>query len=182
MFSPGQCELSAERRRNRNDHVSVVERQEFMYETAVTLVGEVLSTPKSRETRNGNRVASFRMVSTARRFDRTRQCWVDGDRVYATVNCWKQLAESVLYSLDRNDSVVVTGRLRTREYEFEGQRRVTAEVEAGAVGLDVLCSVRTDSDGNTAEGGTEEALPSQLRPLGIVESNTAADTRHAIGA
>ncbi|WP_026449195.1 single-stranded DNA-binding protein [Actinopolyspora mortivallis] len=162
-----------------------------MYETTVTLVGEVLSVPKSRQTRSGNQVVSFRMVSIARRFDRTSRRWVDGDRVYATVHCWKELAQGVLSSLDKKDPVVVTGKLRTREYEVEGQRRVTAEVEASAVGLDVLYDIRAGEDSTETSKETskedetsneEEALPYHLRAVNIVGSGTDERTRHPVGA
>ncbi|WP_245780033.1 single-stranded DNA-binding protein [Actinopolyspora lacussalsi] len=161
VFVLVQGEYSAARRhRTETRPLEVVEGQELMYETAVTLVGEVLSAPKTRETRHGNRVASFRMVSIARRFDRANQRWVDGDRVHATVHCWKQLAQGVVQALEKGDSVLVTGRLRTKEYETDGQRRTTAEVEAGAVGLDVLHDSRTaadDTDGETAGAGAASA-------------------------
>lgn len=113
-----------------------------MFETTVTLVGTVLSSPKVRETAQGNRVASFRMVSTARRYDKASGEWVDGDRVFATVQCWRRLAEGVSRSVYNHDPVVVTGRLRTREYEHDGQRRSVTEIEATSVGLDLARSVR----------------------------------------
>lgn len=114
-----------------------------MFETTVTLVGNVLSHPKVRETAGGNRVTHFRMVSTARRFDRATEQWVDGDRVFVTVNCWKRLSTGVSETVYKNDPVVVTGRLRTRDYEVDGQRRSSTEVEATAVGLDLARSHRT---------------------------------------
>ncbi len=113
-----------------------------MFETTVTLVGNVITTPKVRETTNGSRVASFRMVSTARRFDKAAEQWVDGDRVFATVNCWKRLSDGVSSGVFKNDPVVVTGRLRTRDYEVDGRRRSSTEIEANAVGLD-LARVRS---------------------------------------
>lgn len=133
-----------------------------MFETTVTLVGNVISTPRSREVANGARVTSFRMVSTARRFDRATERWVDGDRVFATVNCWKRLSDGVSNRVYKNDPVVVTGRLRTREYEVDGQRRSSTEVEAGAVGLD-LARIRTDGR------EIEQARPVAEDPSALVE-------------
>ncbi len=51
-----------------------------MFDTYVTLVGNVLTAPEWRRTTNtGTLVASFRVASTARRFDRDNSRWVDGN-------------------------------------------------------------------------------------------------------
>ncbi|RCW45119.1 single stranded DNA-binding protein [Halopolyspora algeriensis] len=130
-----------------------------MFETTVTLVGNAISPPKVRETAHGSRVANFRMVSTARRFDKTTEQWVDGDRVFATVNCWRKLADAVADAVYKNDPVVVTGRLRTRDYEVDGQRRSSTEIEATAVGLDLARSHRA-------------AGPEEERPRGAVDDES----------
>ncbi|MEV0701528.1 single-stranded DNA-binding protein [Saccharopolyspora sp. NPDC050389] len=108
-----------------------------MFETQVTVAGYVITEPVVRETPNGNRVVSFRVAATSRRFDRDTEEWVDGDRFLATVNCWKRLADGVAATLGKGDPVLVTGRLRTREYETGGQWRTVVELEASAVGLDL---------------------------------------------
>ncbi len=107
-----------------------------MFETKVAVVGNAITDPKVRDT-SGGRVASFRMVSTARRFDKNTQQWVDGDKFLATVNCWKRLGEGVSGAVHKHDPVVVAGRVRTREYEAGGQWRVAVEIEADAVGFDL---------------------------------------------
>lgn len=113
------------------------ERDQAMFETTVTVVGNAISQPAVREVANGARVASFRVVTRARRFDKARDQWVDGDPFFATVHCWRRLAEGVSSVVNKNDPVVVTGRLRTREYEVDGRRRSSTEIDANAVGLDL---------------------------------------------
>jgi single-strand DNA-binding protein len=107
-----------------------------MFETTVTVVGTAITEPQARET-SGGRVASFRVVGTSRRYDRDGQRWVNGDRFFATVNCWKRLADGVSRAVGKGAPVVVTGRLRTRDYEAGGQWRSSTEIEASAVGLDL---------------------------------------------
>ncbi len=128
-----------------------------MFETPVTLVGNVLSSPKTRETPQGTKVVSFRMGSTARRFDRSAGQWVDGDRVYATVQCRRRLADGVSRSVFNHDPVVVTGRLRTREYEHDGQLRSVNEIDATGVGLDLARTARGRPDGDSAAAGELDA-------------------------
>ncbi|KAA5828784.1 single-stranded DNA-binding protein [Saccharopolyspora hirsuta] len=108
-----------------------------MFETQVTVVGYVITEPVVRETAGGNRLVSFRVAATSRRFDQGTAQWVDGDRFLTTVNCWRRLADGVAGALTKGDPVVATGRLRTREYESGGQWRTAVEVEASAVGLDL---------------------------------------------
>ncbi|MEY9968628.1 single-strand DNA-binding protein [Streptacidiphilus sp. MAP12-16] len=107
--------------------------------TMVTLVGHVVSEVKYATTVGGVPVASFRLAATDRRFDRQRQIWVDGDTSFFTVWSWRWLAENVLSSVGRGDPLLVTGRMRVREWD-NGEGRavgVAAEIEATAIGHDL---------------------------------------------
>jgi single-strand DNA-binding protein len=77
------------------------------------------------------------MASNERRYDKGADQWVDGDHLYVTVTCWRRLAAGVAASLVKGDPVMVRGRLYTRDYEVEGQRRYSTEVEAASVGPDL---------------------------------------------
>ena len=46
------------------------------------------------------------------------------------MRCWRRLAENAAASLVKGDPVVVTGKLYSRNYEHEGQRRTAVTVEA----------------------------------------------------
>jgi single-strand DNA-binding protein len=122
-----------------------------MRETLITVTGNVVDTPQRRRTEQGHSVASFRVASTQRRFDRNDGQWVDGDSLYLKVTCWRALADNVDRSVVQGDPIVVTGRLYTRTYEVEGQRRASYELEAHALGLDLSRGVadftRTKSTG-----------------------------------
>jgi single-strand DNA-binding protein len=82
-------------------------------------------------------VLNFRVASNERRFDKTSESWVDGESLYLSVNCWRRLAENAA-SLVKGDPVIVSGKLRTREWTTEqGERRSAVELEANAVGPDL---------------------------------------------
>ena len=108
-----------------------------MYETQVTIVGNVVTPVDKRQLNNGTAVAKFRVGSTERRYDRATGGWVDGDRLYVEVSCWRHLAENAAASLVKGDPVVVTGRLYTRNYEHEGQRRSSTALDAYSVAADL---------------------------------------------
>src|SRR5689334_3773773 len=108
-----------------------------MNETITTIVGNVVDTPGRRKLDSGVSVTSFRVASTARRFDRVTNRWVDGESLFLKVTCWRALAENTAASLVKGDPVVVTGRLYTRLYEVADSRRAAYELEATAIGFDL---------------------------------------------
>lgn len=113
------------------------ESEHAMNETSITIVGNVTSDIKTRRTAEGHRVVSFRVASNERRFDKESGDWVDGGRLFVNVTCWRRLANGVSMSLSKGDPVIVTGRLYTRDYELEGQKRSVTEMLATAVGPDL---------------------------------------------
>jgi single-strand DNA-binding protein len=110
-----------------------------MYDTNVTIVGNALNAPELRRTSSTNAlVASFRVASTSRRYDRDTGRWVDGSSLRVRVTCWRRLAEGVTRSVVTGDPLMVTGRMYTRDWVGDdGQHRVSYELEAVAVGHDL---------------------------------------------
>jgi single-strand DNA-binding protein len=109
-----------------------------MNETMVTVVGHVATDPTLRTTQGGARVASFRLASTERRFDRGTGGWRDGNTTFYTVTSWRNMGENVCDSVEKGQPVLVHGRLRDSSYDGkDGQRRTVLEVEAFAVGHDL---------------------------------------------
>ena len=104
-------------------------------DTPITVVGNLVADPELRFTRAGQPVATFRVASTPRVRDAASGEWKDGDSLFLTCNVWRQMAENVAESLQRGMRVVVSGRLRQRNYETnEGEKRTVYEVEVDDVG------------------------------------------------
>jgi single-strand DNA-binding protein len=83
-------------------------------------------------------VASFRVASTPRRFQRSTETWEDGDTQWYSVNAWRALAENCDQSLRRGDPVVVHGKLSAHVWTNKAGLEVTTfEVEAAFVGHDL---------------------------------------------
>jgi single-strand DNA-binding protein len=129
-----------------------------MNETAITIVGNVVDEPKLRETNSGVKVLSFRVASTSRRYDKESERWIDNQTMYASVTCWRWLAENVAASLHKGQPVVVTGNIYTREYRKDEVVRASYEVDAEAVGHDL------------ARGRTE--FTKHLRPKVVTQADT----------
>jgi len=131
----------------------------MLNETVTTVVGNVITDVKQRRITDGTRVASFRVASNERRFDKETQSWVNGDSLYVSVTCWRKLALGVTASLTKGDPVMVTGRLFTRGYEIEGQKRSVTELEAFAVGPDLS---RCVADVTRASRKASEDVPAEI--------------------
>jgi single-strand DNA-binding protein len=108
-----------------------------MNDTQMTVIGNLVESPKLRRTKNGHWVANFRIASTSRRFDREKNSWVDGGTLFVTVTAWRALGENVAQSLHKGQSVIVTGRYYQREYERDEVLKIAYELEATAVGHDL---------------------------------------------
>jgi single-strand DNA-binding protein len=109
-----------------------------MFETYLTVAGRVISDLNMRTVSTGDKVCSFRMVAQERRFNRETQDWVDGDKLYVNVKCWRKLAENVSASLFKGDQVLVHGRLYLNQYEVNGEPRQSIELDARLVGPDLF--------------------------------------------
>lgn len=108
-----------------------------MNETFVTLCGWLGGDVTLREA-GGVPVASFRVASTPRRYQRKTESWEDGDTQWYSVNAWRSLAANCEQSLRRGDPVVVHGKLSAHVWTNKAGLEVTTfEVEAAFVGHDL---------------------------------------------
>jgi single-strand DNA-binding protein len=103
----------------------------------ISLTGLVATTPKHVVTSTGLTVTSFRFASTQRRYDRAEQKWVDGETNWYTVATFRQLATNVNVSLQKGQRVIVTGRLRVRDWATDDKHGTNVEIDADAVGHDL---------------------------------------------
>ena len=108
-----------------------------MNDTEITVRGNVADEPRFRRTDSGNALLSFRIASTARRFDRATSSWVDGDKFFVGVTCWRALAEHVAASVLKGQPIIVHGRISSREYEHAGINRSSYDIVADAIGHDM---------------------------------------------
>src|SRR5258706_3167782 len=114
-------------------------RETIMFETTVTVVGNVLNPPDCRRLLESQTlVTHFKVAATSRRFDKADGRWIDGDSLRVRVNCWRQLAENVARSVHVGDPVIITGRLFSRDWESSDHvKRVSYELDAFSVGHDL---------------------------------------------
>ncbi|CAB4628505.1 unannotated protein [freshwater metagenome] len=131
-----------------------------------TVSGLVATTPRHLVTQEGLPITSFRLASSNRRYDRTKKSWVDGETNWFTITSFRQLAINAAASVSKGDRVVVTGRLRVRDWDNGERTGTSVEIDAAALGPDLSWGtseftrtvlVREDPDEQDAEDPELEA-------------------------
>ena len=103
----------------------------------ITVAGLVATTPRHLITQDGLPITSLRMAASHRKFDRTQNKWVDGDTNWYTVTAFKQLAINIAGAVNKGERIVVTGKLRVRDWDNGERAGTSVEIEATSVGHDL---------------------------------------------
>lgn len=135
--------------------------------TSVT--GLVATTPRHLITQEGLAITSFRLASSQRRFDRSQNKWIDGETNWYTVTAFKTLAINVATSISKGDRIMLTGKLRVRDWDNGERAGTSVEIEADAMGHDLNWGTgvfnRTVLVREAEENPTELALQTALKEL-----------------
>lgn len=83
----------------------------------ITLEGRVVADPELRFGQSGTPICRMRLVAADRRMNKQTNEWEDGDTLWMDVTCFKQLAENTVESVVKGDLVIVTGKIRTEEWD-----------------------------------------------------------------
>ena len=103
----------------------------------LTITGLVATPPRHIVTSEGLPITSFRLASTQRRFDRGQDKWIDGETNWYTITAFRQLAIHAAGSIEKGQRVVLSGRLRIREWENGDRTGTTIDIEVDALGHDL---------------------------------------------
>jgi single-strand DNA-binding protein len=140
---------------------------------SITLTGLVATAPRHIVTSEGLPITSFRLASTQRRFDRSKERWIDGDTNWYTITAFRQLAINSAGSIGKGDRVVVTGRLRIREWENGERAGTNVDVEADSIGHDLTWGTsvytRTISTSATPAVASDEGDAASPEPAPAAE-------------
>jgi len=103
-----------------------------------TVSGLVATTPRHLVTQEGLPITSFRLASSKRRFDRAKKIWVEGETNWFTINSFRQLAINSASSISKGDRIVVSGRLKVRDWDNGERSGTSVEIEADCLGHDLV--------------------------------------------
>lgn len=103
-------------------------------DTVITIIGNLTSDPELRFTPSGAAVVNFTIASTPRTFDRQTSEWKDGETLFLRCSLWRQAAENVAESLTKGTAVIAQGRLQSRSWEKDGEKRTSVELAVDEIG------------------------------------------------
>jgi single stranded DNA-binding protein len=103
--------------------------------STITFTGNIGKYHGLKFSNDGKPSASFSAAETARVKDQSGQ-WVDGGTTWFNVTLFGYAAEAFDAAIpEGKGKVIVTGRMSTREYEHNGEKRESLDVVADSVGL-----------------------------------------------
>ncbi|MGA7149103.1 MAG: single-stranded DNA-binding protein [Microbacterium sp.] len=131
---------------------------------SISITGNIATPPEQKRTPAGVAITTFRLASGQRRYDRAAGAWIDTGTNWYTVSTYRSLADHAFQSLSKGDRVVLTGRLRVRDWENGTKRGTDVEIDAEAIGHDLLWgtttftkTARSASDRGDASGTQQSA-------------------------
>jgi single-strand DNA-binding protein len=130
----------------------------------VTLMGNLTRDPELRNTPNGQSVCSFSLALNRAYKDQSGE-WKEATD-YIDIVAWGPLGERVAQYLGKGRRALVQGRLQSRSWEQDGQKRNKVEVLAADV---TFLDSRGEGGGN--DGGSDNAptaKPSASKKEGAV--------------
>lgn len=103
---------------------------------AITVTGIVGTEPTEANVSN-TKICNFRLASGLRRFDKQSGTWTDYGTNWYSVASYRYLADNTLKSLHKGDHVIVTGRLRVRDWANGDKKGTAVDIDADAIGHDL---------------------------------------------
>lgn len=143
----------------------------------VILMGNLTRDPELRATPNGQSVCSFSLALN-RSYKGADGNWQEATD-YIDVVAWGPLGERVSQYLSKGRPCLVNGRLQSRSWEQEGQKRSKVEVNASDVTF--LSSGQGGERGEGGEGGGYEAKASAPAKAAPKSAKKAAPVIEEIG-
>jgi single-strand DNA-binding protein len=126
----------------------------------VTLMGNLTRDPELRQTPNGQNVTSFSLALNRAYKDASGEWQEVTD--YIDIVCWGPLAERVAQYLSKGRRCLVQGRLQSRSWEQDGNKRSKVEVLANDVTFLDSRGAGGDSDsGGSSNGGSSSNAPAK---------------------
>lgn len=126
----------------------------------ITICGNTTGAPDLKFGASGVARCSFTVAVNERVKDDNGD-WTDGPATFYRCTAWRQLAENVAQTCgeDKSTRLVVHGRFKAREYESNGEKRLSLDVEVEHAGPDLRFQTATVNRVARNGGGFGERRP-----------------------
>lgn len=126
----------------------------------VTVAGTLTADPALRFTAAGAAVCSFTVAANDRKFNRETNQFEDKGATFLRCSIWRQAAENLAESAQRGDRVMVTGSLRQREYEKDGEKHTVYELDVEEVAVSLKFATAKVTKAARSGAGSKPSGPS----------------------
>lgn len=135
-----------------------------------TVSGEflVVGNPELRFTPSGTAVCSLRLKAASRQQNQQTQQWEDKDVLWIDASVWRDPAQHTADSIKDKDLVVVTGTIKTREWDDPngGGKRSKIEMTVNSIGPSLAFRTTPHGAGGQQQGQRPQGQPPQGQPQG----------------
>lgn len=125
-------------------------------EIQLTIVGTVGGDPELKFLPNGKPVANFSVASNSRNFNKDTNEWTDGDTTWFRCAAWDQMAEHIADSITKGTRVLVTGKLKVRQYETsDGTKGTSIDLTVDEIGPSLRYATARVTKADRSGGGAQ---------------------------
>jgi single-strand DNA-binding protein len=123
----------------------------------ITVTGLVATEPRHITTQEGLAVTSFRLASLQRRWNSHTNQWRDDETNWYSVAAFRILATNAAASIQKGHRVIVSGRLKVRQWDAGERSGVSIDIEADAIGHDLVWGQSQFERNKTPEADQSDA-------------------------
>lgn len=132
----------------------------------VILLGHLGRDPEVKYTQSGTAVARF-SLATNERFKGKDGQWQDKTEWHNVV-LWQRLAELAGEHLHKGEKVYIEGRLETRSWDKDGEKRYTTSIVASEL---VLLGNREPSEPTNTKGRAGQATSPNIHGVAVTDAD-----------
>jgi single-strand DNA-binding protein len=133
-------------------------------EPLITIIGSLGQEPELRFTPGGVAVCGISVAVSHRK--KNGEKWEDDGTTWYRCTAWRDLAEHVAESLSKGDRVIVSGRFRTREFEYkDGGKGISMDLQIDGIGPELRFATAKvqraarEQAGSYRQGGSASGAP-----------------------
>jgi len=104
-------------------------------DTQITVSGYVVYEPELKRVSGDLALINLTIASTPQKYSKDTNSWVDGETLFLRATAWRTLAENIALTIRKGSPVIAQGKLVSKSYEKDGEKKTNFELELTEIGL-----------------------------------------------
>lgn len=128
-------------------------------ESTLTVGGNLVADPESRQTGEGKTVARVRLAIPQRKFNAQTKQWEDGESIFINAVAFDTIADHVVRTLTKGMRVIISGRLKQDSWQDKesGVTKTDKSIVIEDIGPSLMFDSYVKADRAPAASGGGEA-------------------------